>query len=71
MTPNELVEYTKCTADTLLVSLGHDKLYDAVNPFDWMAVISLPNKTNFFEDKVSEYTQQTEAEFVFDEAVDF
>jgi len=67
MTVRDLVEYTKCTADALTVSIGHEKLYDAVNPFDWMAVISLPNKTNFFEDKVSEYTQQTESEFVFDE----
>jgi ribonucleoside-diphosphate reductase subunit M2 len=67
MSVSELVEYTKCTADALLHSLGHEKLYKAVNPFDWMAIISLPNKTNFFEDKVSEYTQQTDNEFVFDE----
>jgi ribonucleotide reductase beta subunit family protein with ferritin-like domain len=67
MSVSELVEYTKCTADALLYSLGHEKLYNVTNPFDWMAIISLPNKTNFFEDKVSEYTQQTEKEFIFDE----
>jgi len=67
MTVSDLINYTKCTADALLVSFGYDKLFNVVNPFDWMAIISLPNKTNFFEDKVSEYSQQTEEEFVFDE----
>jgi len=71
MSVNDLIDYTKCTADELLYSIGHQKIYNAVNPLDWMAVISLPNKTNFFEDKVSEYTQQTEGEFVFDEDVYF
>lgn len=67
MSINDLIDYTKCTADELLCSTGHSKVYNVMNPLDWMAVISLPNKTNFFEDKVSEYTQQTESEFVFDE----
>ena len=67
MSAGELILYTKCTADALSESLGCGKIYYAENPFDWMAIISLPNKTNFFEDKVSEYTQQTEGEFVFDE----
>jgi len=67
MSINDLIDYTKCTADELLYSTGHSKLYNVTNPLDWMALISLPNKTNFFEDKVSEYTQQTESEFVFDE----
>lgn len=67
MNVKDLVSYTKCTADALLTALGHEKLFDVVNPFDWMAIISLPNKTNFFEDKVSEYTQQTDGNFVFDE----
>ena len=67
MSVYSLMNYTKTTADALLVSLGYGKVYNAVNPFDWMAVISLPNKTNFFEDKVSEYSQLTEGEFVYDE----
>jgi hypothetical protein len=37
------------------VALGHAKLYDATNPFDWMELISLQGKTNFFERRVSEY----------------
>lgn len=66
MTSESLIDYAKCTADALSYSLGHDKIYNVDNPFDWMAVISLPNKTNFFEDKVSEYAQNTESDFVFD-----
>ena len=54
----DLIKYTKCTADALLVAIGYEKLYNETNPLDWMAVIALGNKTNFFEDKVSEYGQQ-------------
>merc|ERR1740129_246966 len=46
---NELI------ADRLLTALGHSKLFDAVNPFDWMELISLKGKTNFFEKRVGEY----------------
>lgn len=67
MSSDDLISYTKCTADVLLTSLGYEKLYSVENPFDWMAVIQLPNKTNFFEDKVSEYTQINDDEFVYDE----
>lgn len=67
MSSDDLISYTKCTADALLTSLGYEKLYSVENPFDWMAVIQLPNKTNFFEDKVSEYTQINDDEFVYDE----
>ena len=52
----ELMEqYVKFVADRLLVALGYAKLYDATNPFDWMELISLQGKTNFFEKRVSEY----------------
>lgn len=71
MNSDDLISYTKCTADTLSVSVGCDKIYNVENPFDWMAVISLPNKTNFFEDTVSEYTQDSGIDFVFDENTDF
>jgi len=69
LSSSDLLKYTKCTADALLISIGYDKMYNEENPFDWMSVISLPNKTNFFEDKVSEYTQNSkgEGEFLFDE----
>lgn len=56
MNPDDMIAYVKATANSLAASLGHsDAVYNDRNPFDWMAVISLPNKTNFFEDEVSEY----------------
>jgi len=47
--------YVRFVADRLLVSLGHPKLYHAANPFEWMELISLTGKSNFFERRVSEY----------------
>jgi ribonucleotide reductase beta subunit family protein with ferritin-like domain len=71
MNAHDLFLYTKCTADALLISLGCEKLYNVENPFDWMAIISLPNKTNFFEDKISEYSTPTHENFIFDESIYF
>jgi ribonucleoside-diphosphate reductase beta chain len=42
-------------ADRLLVELGCDREYNTANPFDFMDMISLQGKTNFFEKKVAEY----------------
>lgn len=50
-------EYIEFVADRLLVALGCEKLYSTSNPFDWMEMISLQGKTNFFERRVSEYQQ--------------
>ena len=47
--------YIEFVADRLLVSLGNEKYYYAQNPFDFMDLISLEGKTNFFEKRVSEY----------------
>lgn len=47
--------YIEFVADRLLVALGCQKLYNAKNPFDWMELISLQGKTNFFEKRVGEY----------------
>ena len=47
--------YIEFVADRLLVALGAPKLYNATNPFDWMELISLQGKTNFFEKRVGEY----------------
>lgn len=64
---DDMVGYVKCTADTLCESFGYKPLYLTPNPFDWMAIISLPNKTNFFESRVSEYAKESGGEtFVFD-----
>jgi ribonucleotide reductase beta subunit family protein with ferritin-like domain len=48
-------EYIDFVADRLLVELGCGKVYNTPNPFDWMELISLQGKTNFFERRVGEY----------------
>merc|ERR1711959_98999 len=50
-----MTKYIEFVADRLLTSLGHPKLFNAANPFDWMELISLQGKTNFFEKRVGEY----------------
>lgn len=52
-----MVQYIKFCADRLLVALQYPKLYKVSNPFDWMTLISLQGKTNFFEKRVSEYSK--------------
>lgn len=48
-------QYIKFCADRLLYSLGVAKYYRVENPFEWMEMISLQGKTNFFEKRVGEY----------------
>jgi len=48
-------QYIDFVADRLLVALGYSKVYNVQNPFDWMELISLQGKTNFFEKRVGEY----------------
>ncbi|KAG6471951.1 ribonucleoside-diphosphate reductase small chain-like [Zingiber officinale] len=48
-------QYIEFVADHLLVALGYSKMYGVANPFDWMEIISLQGKTNFFEKRVGEY----------------
>jgi ribonucleoside-diphosphate reductase beta chain len=50
-------QYIEFVADRLAVQLGTSKIYKAANPFDFMDLISLEGKTNFFEKKVSEYSK--------------
>ena len=50
-----MIRYIQFVADHLLCALGHKKLFGITNPFDWMELISLQGKTNFFEKRVSEY----------------
>eukprot|EP00931_Biecheleriopsis_adriatica_P042184 TRINITY_DN2404_c0_g1_i13.p1 TRINITY_DN2404_c0_g1~~TRINITY_DN2404_c0_g1_i13.p1 ORF type:complete len:348 (+),score=96.87 TRINITY_DN2404_c0_g1_i13:96-1139(+) len=50
-----MTKYIEFVADRLLTALGHSKLFHASNPFDWMELISLQGKTNFFEKRVGEY----------------
>ncbi len=68
-----MCQYIEFVADRLLVSLGCEKIYNSTNPFDFMEMISLQGKTNFFEKRVSEYKKasvgqhQTENLFKLDE----
>ena len=55
MNANLMSTYIEFVADRLLVQLGASKLYHAVNPFDWMELISLQGKANFFEHRVDQY----------------
>ena len=48
-------KYIEFVADRLAVQLGYTKIYDTKNPFDFMELISVESKTNFFEKRVSEY----------------
>jgi ribonucleoside-diphosphate reductase beta chain len=48
-------QYIEFVADRLLVALGASKIYNSTNPFDFMEMISLQGKTNFFEKRVGEY----------------
>ena len=52
-----MCRYIEFVADRLLMSLGNDKYYGSTNPFDFMDMISLQGKTNFFEKRVSDYSK--------------
>ena len=48
-------QYIENISDRLLLMLGLEKIYHAENPFEWMELISVQGKTNFFEKRVGEY----------------
>jgi len=56
MNADQMSTYIKFIADRLVVQLGYSKIYNANNPFDFMEFISIEQKTNFFENRVSEYS---------------
>ncbi|KAJ1872885.1 Ribonucleotide-diphosphate reductase (RNR), small subunit [Coemansia sp. RSA 990] len=74
-----MCQYIEFVADRLLVALGQPKKYHATNPFDFMDMISMQGKTNFFEKRVSDYqkagvmmgTQGNARETVFELDEDF
>ena len=57
MNSTMMKQYIEFCADRLLQSLGVSKMYNATNPFDWMNLISMQGKTNFFEKRVGEYAK--------------
>ena len=66
-------QYIEFVADRLLAQIGYEKIYRTTNPFGFMELISLRQKNNFFEVKVSEYkkanvgTSAQDREFILDE----
>jgi ribonucleotide reductase beta subunit family protein with ferritin-like domain len=66
-------QYIQFVADRLLVQLGYEKIYNSLNPFDFMEMISIEGKTNFFEKRVGEYALATKekTDNVFDMDADF
>ena len=68
MNAKMMSQYIEFVADRLAVQLGTQKIFGTANPFDFMDLISLEGKTNFFEKKVSEYSRPMEStEVRFDE----
>jgi ribonucleoside-diphosphate reductase beta chain len=57
MNAKDMTTYIQFVADRLLQQLDQEKYFKATNPFDFMELISLEGKTNFFEKKVSEYSK--------------
>jgi len=55
MNSDLMCQYIEFVADRLLMELGNEKEYNATNPFDFMEMISLQGKSNFFEKRVGEY----------------
>ena len=73
MNSSLMSQYIEFIADRLSVQLGYDKIYNSTNPFEFMELISVESKTNFFEKRVSEYAlaDKTQDENVFDLHEDF
>jgi ribonucleoside-diphosphate reductase subunit M2 len=68
-----MTQYIEFVADRLSVQLGYDKIYNSANPFDFMELISVETKTNFFERTNSEYAMSNckKDDKIFDFNVDF
>ena len=67
-------QYIEFVADRLIVQLGYEPIYNASNPFEFMEMISIEGKTNFFEKRVGEYalaTKDKESDIFSMEEVDF
>ena len=56
MNMNLMKQYIQYVADRLLLMFGIEKVYKVENPFEWMELISVQGKTNFFEKRVGEYS---------------
>lgn len=61
-----MAQYIEFVADFWLVELGCTKVFNSENPFDFMEMLSLQGKTNFFEKRVGEYQKVSDREVDFD-----
>jgi ribonucleoside-diphosphate reductase beta chain len=57
MNAKDMTNYIKFVANRLALQLNIEKIWNVTNPFDFMELISLEGKTNFFEKKVGEYSK--------------
>jgi ribonucleotide reductase beta subunit family protein with ferritin-like domain len=73
MNSDLMCQYIEFVADRLSVQLGYDKIYGTKNPFDFMEMISIEGKTNFFEKRVAEYAlaDKTKPDDIFEMDNDF
>lgn len=75
MNADLMCQYIEFVADRLLLALGSPKIFNVSNPFDFMDMISIPGKTNFFERRVSEYQKSgvmsSKEEFAFSTSEEF
>jgi len=73
MNSSLMTQYIKFVADRLCLQLGYSKIYNVNNPFDFMELISIESKTNFFEKRVSEYAlaNKTKTDEIFNLSEDF
>ena len=75
MNTEMMKQYIKFVGDRLMIQLGYSKIWKVANPFDFMLMISVQNKTNFFEERVSDYSKagvgDTEEDKKFDLDADF
>jgi ribonucleoside-diphosphate reductase subunit M2 len=73
MNSDLMTQYIKFVADRLSIQLGYKKIYNVSNPFDWMELISLEGKTNFFEKRLGDYAlaDKSNTNIAFDFTEDF
>ena len=62
MNAEMMKQYIEFVSDRLLIQLGYEKIWNSENPFDFMELISLRPKSNFFELRVGEYARSSIAE---------
>ena len=66
MNSDLMSQYLEFVTDRLLVALGVPKVYNSENPFDFMEMLSLQSKSNFFEKRVAEYQKTSDKVIDFD-----